>query len=185
MPSGSKSAYASSFPRSFETAFKRIVAHCKKNKHPQGRAEKARNSDFKRKYGELIKANIIHTIRTGDVCCTVTDYYSPELEQITIPLNPALSPAQNAQKYFKEYRKACTASQLLEGFIEKGEEDLKYIDSVFDELSRPKSSAELSEIRSELAESGFIKVKSCKKVKEKPLPPIKPVSSDGFVIFAG
>lgn len=146
--------------------------------------EKARNSDFKRKYGELIKANI-HTIRTGDVCCTVTDYYSPELEQITIPLNPALSPAQNAQKYFKEYRKACTASQLLEGFIEKGKEDLKYIDSVFDELSRAKSSAELSEIRSELAESGFIKAKSGKKVKEKPLPPIKLVSSDGFVILAG
>lgn len=146
--------------------------------------EKARNSEFKRKYGELIKANI-HSIHPGDSFCTVTDYYSPELEQIKIPLNPALSPAQNAQKYFKEYRKACTASQLLEGFIEKGEQDLKYIDSVFDELSRAQNAAELSEIRSELAEAGFIKKKRDKKIREKPLPPLKFLSSDNFLILAG
>ncbi len=146
--------------------------------------EKARNSDFKRKYGELIKANI-HAIKPGDTSCTVTDYYSETLEQIKIPLNAALSPAQNAQKYFKEYRKACTASQLLEGFIQKGEQDLKYIESVFDELSRANTAAELAEIRSELADSGYIKRARQKKSKEKPLPFERFVSSDGFDIFAG
>ncbi len=146
--------------------------------------EKARNSDHKRKYGELIKANI-HAIKPGDTSCTVTDYYSENLEQIKIPLNAALSPAQNAQKYFKEYRKACTASQLLEGFIQKGEQDLKYIESVFDELSRAKSTAELAEIRSELADSGYIKRSGQKKTKEKPLPFERFVSSDGFDILAG
>ena len=146
--------------------------------------EKARNSDHKRKYGELIKANI-HAIKPGDTSCTVTDYYSENLEQIKIPLNAALSPAQNAQKYFKEYRKACTASQLLEGFIQKGEQDLKYIESVFDELSRAKTTAELAEIRSELADSGYIKRSGQKKTKEKPLPFERFVSSDGFDILAG
>ena len=146
--------------------------------------EKARNSDHKRKYGELIKANI-HTIKPGDTSCTVTDYYSENLEQIKIPLNAALSPAQNAQKYFKEYRKACTASQLLEGFIQKGEQDLKYIESVFDELSRANTAAELAEIRSELADSGYIKRAGQKKSKEKPLPFERFVSSDGFDILAG
>ena len=146
--------------------------------------EKARTSDHKRKYGELIKANI-HAIKPGDTSCTVTDYYSENLEQIKIPLNAALSPAQNAQKYFKEYRKACTASQLLEGFIQKGEQDLKYIESVFDELSRAKTTAELAEIRSELADSGYIKRSGQKKTKEKPLPFERFVSSDGFDILAG
>lgn len=146
--------------------------------------EKARNSDHKRKYGELIKANI-HAIKPGDTSCTVTDYYSENLEQIKIPLNAALSPAQNAQKYFKEYRKACTASQLLEGFIQKGEQDLKYIESVFDELSRAETTAELAEIRSELADSGYIKRSGQKKTKEKPLPFERFVSSDGFDILAG
>lgn len=146
--------------------------------------EKARNSDHKRKYGELIKANI-HAIKPGDTSCTVTDYYSENLEQIKIPLNAALSPAQNAQKYFKEYRKACTASQLLEGFIQKGEQDLKYIESVFDELSRAKTTSELAEIRSELADSGYIKRSGQKKTKEKPLPFERFVSSDGFDILAG
>ena len=146
--------------------------------------EKARNSDHKRKYGELIKANI-HAIKPGDTSCTVTDYYSENLEQIKIPLHAALSPAQNAQKYFKEYRKACTASQLLEGFIQKGEQDLKYIESVFDELSRAKTTSELAEIRSELADSGYIKRSGQKKTKEKPLPFERFVSSDGFDILAG
>ena len=146
--------------------------------------EKARNSDHKRKYGELIKANI-HAIKPGDTSCTVTDYYSENLEQIKIPLNAALSPAQNAQKYFKEYRKACTASQLLEGFIQKGEQDLKYIESVFDELSRAETTAELAEIRSELADSGYIKRSGQKKTKEKPLSFERFVSSDGFDILAG
>lgn len=148
--------------------------------------EKAQNSEYKRKYGELIKANI-HLIKTGDPFCTVTDYYSENLEQIKIPLNTALSPAQNAQRYFKEYRKACTACQLLEGFIQKGEQDLKYIDSVFDELSRAKSAAELSEIRSELVESGIIKKSGQKKEnqKQKLIPFNRFVSSDGFEILAG
>lgn len=146
--------------------------------------EKARNSDHKRKYGELIKANI-HAIKPGDTSCTVTDYYSENLEQIKIPLNAALSPAQNAQKYFKEYRKACTASQLLEGFIQKGEQDLKYIESVFDELSRANTAAELAEIRSELVDSGYIKRAGQKKSKEKLLPFERFVSSDGFDILAG
>ena len=115
----------------------------------------------------------------------MTDYYSENLEQIKIPLNAALSPAQNAQKYFKEYRKACTASQLLEGFIQKGEQDLKYIERVFDELSRANTAAELAEIRSELVDSGYIKRAGQKKSKEKPLPFERFVSSDGFDILAG
>ena len=59
------------------------------------------------------------------------------------------------------------------------------IDSVFDELSRAQNAAELSEIRSELSEAGFIKKKRDKKIREKPLPPLKFLSSDNFLILAG
>ena len=65
---------------------------------------------------------------------TVQDFYHDGAD-LTIQLDPALTPVQNVQKYYKEYRKAATAEKLLIGFIDEAEKELTYIDSVLDAVS--------------------------------------------------
>ncbi len=114
------------------------------------------NKDTLRIYGELIKANLYH-LSSGMTSFEAENYYDEALSKITIPLDVALSPAANADKYFKEYKKSCNAEKLLTELIEKAEADLIYFNSVLDALSRSQTLAELNEIRDELAEAGIIK----------------------------
>ncbi len=153
----------------------------------------ARRSDLKkcadrekyRIYGELIKANI-YAINRGDNVARVVNYYSDNGEEISIPLNVALSPADNAQKYFKDYKKYCVAEKTLQDLISDSEQEARYIDSVFDALSRAETAADLSAIRDELAMSGYIKrPANLKKNKGAVSKPLRFVSTDGFTILVG
>ena len=152
----------------------------------QEELNKARNSEQLRKYGELLKANL-GQIKAGATVCEVVDYYDPECKTIAIPLSPALNPAQNAQKYFKEYRKQCTAAGLLEGLIEKAKRDTEYLLSVQEALSRAESDREVAAISDELQESGFLKLRNRKQKAQsiKALAPLRFISDDGFLILAG
>lgn len=145
----------------------------------------SQNREHLREYGELIKANL-HQIARGEPFCEVVNYYSPECEQVRIPLDIALSPSQNAQKYFKEYRKAHTAEQRLAGLIQKGTEELAYIDSVFDALIRAETDRDLAEIREELEQGGYLKASGGKKARSAAkLPPYRFQSDDGYIVLVG
>lgn len=138
-----------------------------------------------RECGELIKANL-HLIKTGDTACDVVNYYSENCEQIRIALDPALTPTQNAQKYFKEYRKANTAVVKLTERIEQGQQELAYLESVALELERAASDGDLNEIRNELISEGYLKRSNTKeKVRRIAAAPIEYRSSDGFKILVG
>ncbi len=148
---------------------------------------KAQDCESLRKYGELLKANL-GRIPAGATVCRVVDYYDPECGEIDIPLSPALSPAQNAQKYFKEYRKQCTAAGMLEGLIRQAKADIAYLDSVQEALNRAETTADIEAIQEELQESGFLKVRGGNKKKKTMLKASMPyefVSTDGFTIIAG
>lgn len=106
-------------------------------------------------------------------------------EEIQIELDPALTPVQNAQKYYKEYHKAATAEKMLTSLIEQGEQELLYVDSVFDAVSRTVGESELLEIRQELSEQGYIKNYKNKNKMLKSQPPLKYRSSDGYLIYCG
>ena len=97
-----------------------------------------------------------------------------------------LSPAANAQKYFKEYRKAQTAKKVLSEQIEKGTQDLSYLQTVQYALQNAETSGELSEIRTELSQSGFLKSKTgTKNKKNSTVPPLEFRSPDGFTVLVG
>ncbi len=137
--------------------------------------------------GDLINANI-YRLEKGMTSFEAENYYTGQTE--TIPLDVRLTPAQNAQKCYSEYKKLDTAEKMLRKFIEQGENELIYIDSVFDEASRVGSGAgserELEEIRQELYETGYLRrTKGSAQKQQKALPPMKFVSSDGFEIFVG
>ena len=92
----------------------------------------------------------------------------------------------NAQRCYKEYNKAKTRETMLTEQIKKASDELQYIESVQDELSRAETEAELSAIRAELRDQGYIRTqKGAQKRKDKPLPPIEYQSSDGFRILVG
>ncbi len=135
--------------------------------------------------GDLLQANL-YRIPRGSTSATVENFYAEDNAPITIQLNPTISPAMNAQRFYKEYNKAKTRETMLTQQIDKAVAELSYIESVQDALSRCESEAELSAIRDELREQGYIKaVKGSSKRKEKPLPPIEYKSSDGFRILVG
>lgn len=133
--------------------------------------------------GDLINANIWR-LEKGQTKAVLEDFTTGE--PVEIQLDPRLSPAQNAQKYYTEYRKLDTAEKMLTDLIAKGQQELLYIDSVFDAVSRTDSESDLAEIRRELREQGYLKggVRADEKVK-KTSAPLRFRSSEGFEILVG
>lgn len=138
-----------------------------------------------RVYAELINA-YIYKLEKGSFYYDLENYYDGN-NTVRIPCSPSLSPQKNAQKYFKKYKKAATAEKMLTSLIEKGEEELIYLQSVIDELNRCESEAEVSHIREELIEAGYLRKKSLKGSKKLPkaLPPHRFITSDGFTVLVG
>ena len=146
--------------------------------------EKSENREQLRIFAELITANQYRLTEKSSVY-TVENYYD-NCNTVEVPVNPALTAQQNAQKYFKEYKKATNAEKLLHNLIEEGEQELIYLDTVLDNLSRANTDREITEIRDELEKGGYVKLrKGNRQKKDKPLPPIEFKSSDGFTIFVG
>ncbi len=132
---------------------------------------------------ELIAANI-YQLKKGAPFYEVYNYYTNEMTRINV--NPALSPNENSQRYYKEYRKAKTAEQMLTTLIAQGEEELMYLDTVADALSRAETTAQIGEIKAELTHTGYLKNKQKPGTKApKPLSPMEYESSDGFTILVG
>lgn len=133
---------------------------------------------------ELITANQ-YALSKGTSFYEVYNYYTNETVKINI--DPALSPSQNAQKFYKEYRKLCTAEKMLEKLIEENEADLKYLESVKDLLTRSTLEKEFSEIKEELVSQGFLKNKrnGKKQIKKAVLPPLEFTTSQGLKVLVG
>lgn len=136
-------------------------------------------------YGELIKANL-HLIKSGSSSAKVMNYYDPECEMIEIPLDSSLSPVKNSHRYFNLYRKLSTASGMLLDLIALAEQDLIYFESVLQSIKMAKTPSDLSLIKEELIDGGYIRTVKSKRVRKTSKPTLdKYVSSDGFEILVG
>lgn len=149
------------------------------------RQELARSTerDILRIKGELIQANL-YQMEKGMSSVILENYYDNN-EPTEVKLDPRLTPIQNAQHYFTEYRKADTAERMLRKFIEKGEEELSYIESVFDLLTRARTEDEVLSLRDELVGQGYLKNHRQRNQKPIKLAPKEYVSTDGFKILCG
>lgn len=140
-----------------------------------------------KKQADLITANI-YAIKSGDRRAVVTDYFSEGMPQIEIPLDPDISPQQNAQLLYKRYARLKNAELALTAQIEAGEAELKYIDSLLYGLSQAQTEKDIRELTAEAAALGYVKKPQAKKQKqEKPgaFAPKRYVTSGGFTLLRG
>ena len=138
-----------------------------------------------RQLGDIVTANI-HRIIKGQTQLEAEDFYDEEMQVISIPISPILSPQQNAAKFYKDYTRMKNAEKELTKQIELGETELQYLESVLDELTRAQTDQELEEIRQELHAGGYVRLDSAKKrMKQSKLAPMRFASTDGYPIYVG
>lgn len=146
---------------------------------------KSKNRDKYKIYGDLLTANL-YRMEPNAESITVQNYYSENCEDITIPLKPELSPSRNAQRYYKLYTKAKTAEEHSTLQLEEARTELEYLETVLDSVTRAETYDDISEIREELREQGYISSGNSKKKKNsKKTKPMEFVSSDGYTILVG
>ena len=138
-----------------------------------------------RRSGDLITANI-YMMKRGMTEVTVVDYYDESCPEVTLTLDSRLSPSQNAQRYYKKYNKCKSAEIHLREQIDKGREELNYLDTVFDSLTRAETENDLNEIRRELYESGYAsRMKSYTAAKMTSPKPLEFRTSGGWRLLCG
>lgn len=152
-------------------------------------ADCARGVEYKT-LGDLITANI-YKLSRGDSKVSLTDYSEIDEQgnyrEVEVDLDSRLTPAANAQRYYKKYAKTKTAQLELAKQLRLGESELDYIYSVFDALTHAETSADLAEIRDELSRSGYAsKMKNSVQVKKQGKPTVaKFRTSGGFTVLCG
>ena len=139
-----------------------------------------------RQKGDIITSNL-HTMTRGMARLTAMNFYDPEGGMIDIPLDPLLTPQQNAAKYYKDYNKAKTAEQMLSVQMEKGRKELDYLNSVLESIALAQGERDLQEIRQELVDTGYLRRASKAKGREKRVAgkPMEFRSSTGMRISVG
>lgn len=150
----------------------------------QNELKECEDKDKYKMYGDLITAHQ-YALAKGSSVYEVQNFYDNNTV-IKIPADPALTPVQNAQKYYKEYRKKQTAQSVLTGFINDALAEAEYLDSVSDALSRASTDAEITAIKTELADAGYLKQQNKRGKKgQNSLSPLHFESSEGYQIFVG
>ncbi len=156
----------------------------KKISNQMAELEECKDREEKKIYAELINANL-YRLSKGSTVYELENYYD-DYKTVAIPVKPELTPTENAQRYYKEYRKLRTAEEMLTKLIAEGREELVYLRTVLDELSRAETEREISEIRQELSDGGFVKQKNQGKIKKsQPMPPLEFDAPDGFKVYVG
>lgn len=125
---------------------------------------KAKQSDHLRLYGELLTANL-HNIKKGEKTASIVNYYDNSL--VHIKLDPRLSPSENAQNYFKKYGKAMNTIKEKQPMIDKVNDEILYIDTVVDHLSRSTEIKQIDDIKEELIDAGYLRIRDNKKKSRK------------------
>ena len=112
------------------------------------------------------------------------NYYDEQQAEITIPLDPLLTPQQNAAKYYKRYTKAKTAEKYLREQMALARRDLAYLESVLQEIEQAETEQDFTDIRNELKDAGFIR-KQGKKLPQRPSKPREFRTTDGLRVLVG
>ncbi|NLZ92784.1 MAG: fibronectin/fibrinogen-binding protein, partial [Firmicutes bacterium] len=156
----------------------------KKLKKQMRELQEMEGADKYRLWGEMLTASL-HHLRPGMTKASVPNYYTDSREKITVPLDPACSPQENAQRYFKKYRKLRDGKKYLVDRKAAAEKEIAYLESLLVAIQHADMSA-LWEIREEMEKAGLIRKKTIKKqAKTYSSQPLHFVSPDNIDIYVG
>ena len=141
----------------------------------------AENRELFKQYGDLILSNIWQ-IKQGQETLVCDNYF--DNTKVTIELDKQLSPQQNAQAYYKKYRKMKSSAEHNSRLVEENQQLLTYLQTIKQNLAFCTEYDDLQQIRSELVALGLIKEKQSKKVVEPPVKPLK-YNIHGFTVYVG
>jgi len=162
-----------------------LLERCRKKAFAHERTlEEVKSRDTLRIKGELLTA-YLYMVEKGATIFTATNFY--DNTQVEITLDPNLTPAENAQRYFKLYNKQKRAFAALQEQMQKNQDDLTYLESVATAMETITDEADIAEVRAELASQGFAKRQTSSKNKKAPqaAKPLRYTSADGFEIYIG
>ena len=166
--------------RKIENELKRNKNKLKKREQTLKESENAENY---RRDGELLTTFLTQVPR-GAKEVVLPNYYEED-RPIKIALDPALTPNQNAQKYFHRYQKLKNAVKLIGEQIQEAKDEIQYLESVLSQLEIA-GPMDIEAIKEELTAEGYLKKKTQKKQKKKkPSQPDQYFSSDGTLILVG
>ncbi len=140
------------------------------------------NRDRYKIYGELLHV-YGYNLEEGAKSLEAFNYYTNET--IQIPLDPMLSPQENAKKYFDKYNKQKRTYEALSSLIQETSDDILYLESVRTALDIARSEEDLAEIKEELIAAGYMKRKFIKKKQRIKNKPLHYISSDGYDMYVG
>lgn len=138
--------------------------------------------DKYRVYGELIHT-YGYNVPEGSKSFEALNYYTNET--ITIPLDPDLTPMENGKKYFEKYNKQKRTFEALSTLTEETKEELAHLESIWNALNIAQEECDLTEIKEELSEYGYIRKKSRKKKEKITSRPFHYVTKEGYDIYVG
>ena len=133
-------------------------------------------------YGELINA-YGYDLAPGSKNLTALNYYTGQ--EVTIPLDPTMTPQENSQKYFAKYNKQKRTFEALSDLIQETADDIQYLESISNALDIALSEADLAQIKEELIQSGYVRRKFTKKKVKLTSKPLHYLSSDGYHMYVG
>ena len=141
------------------------------------------NRDHLRICGDLITSNL-YRMERGQNKLVCENFYDENCPEISIPLDPLLTPQQNAAKYYKRYNKAKTAEKYLREQMEIARRDLEYLGSVQEAIEHGETEQDFIDLRNELKDAGFLR-KQGKKEQKRPSKPREFRTSSGFRVLVG
>ncbi len=135
-----------------------------------------------RVYGELLNT-YGYDVAPGTKALEALNYYTDEM--ITVPLDPTLTPAENAKKYFDRYGKLKRTAEALSALIIEVQDEIQHLESVAAALDIALLEEDLVQIKEELVESGYIRRKGHVAKVKTTSRPFHYISSDGYHIYVG
>ncbi len=167
-----------------QSAYKRAVNKIAKLQDTLKDADEAEQYKL---MGELLTANL-YMMTKGAKEIEVVNYYDPEQATLSIPLDPKLTPNQNAQNYYKKYNKQKNSIPIMNEQILLAKQEQQYLESILQQLETAEL-RDIAEIRQELIEEGYIIDKQANKQKRQKnkliSEPMKYRSSTGIEIWVG
>ena len=138
--------------------------------------------DKYRVYGELLNT-YGYNVEPGAKSMNALNYYTNE--EITIPLDPTLSPSENAKKYFEKYNKLKRTYEALSELTLEVKTEIEHLESISTALDIALAEEDLVQIKEELIESGYVRRKGGTKKVKITSRPFHYVSSDGYHMYVG